>query len=154
MKASGRSKRDGEYFVDVKANCQTRARVYCHNMNSASPQDFITLVSGPRRNFAYVHHYKLPQANKNQCERLSGGTQYSAAGLTNFTRVRVRMDVDAISIVTDDFTFSSTASGRSVHYGVAADCYSASKENCRKGRFMIDLTGSGFRLRVRGDNHC
>ena len=53
-----------------------------------------------------------------------------------------------MTIVADDFQYSTTSSGKQIKYGEAGDCYSASKENCRKGKFKIDLTGTGFRLKV------
>ena len=53
-----------------------------------------------------------------------------------------------MTIVANDFEYSTTSSGKQIKYGEAGDCYSASKENCRKGKFKIDLTGTGFRLKV------
>ena len=53
-----------------------------------------------------------------------------------------------MTIVADDFHYSITRSGKRIRYGQAGDCYSASKESCRKGKFQIDLTGTGFRLKV------
>ena len=79
---------------------------------------------------------------------------YTEAGLTNFSKVLV--DLNSMSIVPDDFYYSTTSSGKRIKYGEAGDCYSASKESCRKGRFQIDLTGTGFRLKVsfwHGDSH-
>lgn len=54
-----------------------------------------------------------------------------------------------MTLVADDFHYSTTSSGKQIKYGEAGDCYSASKESCRKGKFKIDLTGTGFRLKVR-----
>ena len=79
---------------------------------------------------------------------------YTEAGLTNFSKVLV--DLNSMSIVPDDFYYSTTSSGKRIKYGEAGDCYSASKESCRKGKFQIDLTGTGFRLKVsfwHGDSH-
>ena len=53
-----------------------------------------------------------------------------------------------MTIIADDFLYSTTSSGKQIKYGEAGDCYSTSKENCRKGKFKIDLTGTGFRLKV------
>ena len=53
-----------------------------------------------------------------------------------------------MTIVADDFHYSTTSSGKEIKYGEAGDCYSASKASCRKGKFKIDLTGTGFRLKV------
>lgn len=72
---------------------------------------------------------------------------YSGAGLTNFTKVRLILGPNGATIKTDDFQFA-TKVGKNVPLGVAGDCYSASSNNCRKGRFKIDLTGTGFHLKV------
>jgi hypothetical protein len=77
----------------------------------------------------------------------SGGVTYSEAGSTNFTKVRLILGPDGAKIKADDFQFASKV-GKNVQLGVAGDCYSASSSNCRKGRFKIDLTGTGFRLKV------
>ena len=71
---------------------------------------------------------------------------YIEAGLTNFSKVH--LDLTTMSIVPDDFYYSTTSSGKPIKYGEAGDCYSASKESCRKGKFQIDLMGTGFRLKV------
>jgi len=49
----------------------------------------------------------------------------------------------------DDFTFADTL-GNPVRYGRAGDCYSASK-SCHRGKFQIDLTGTGLRLHKDAD---
>ena len=53
-----------------------------------------------------------------------------------------------MTFVADDFHYSTTSSGKKIKYGEAGDCFSASKEYCRKGEFKIDLTGTGFRLKA------
>ena len=53
-----------------------------------------------------------------------------------------------MTFVADDFHYSTTSSGKKIKYGEAGDCFSASKEYCRKGEFQIDLTGTGFRLKA------
>ena len=53
-----------------------------------------------------------------------------------------------MTLVADDFHYSTTSSGKKIKYGEAGDCFSASKEYCRKGEFKIDLTGTGFRLKA------
>ena len=77
---------------------------------------------------------------------LLGASVYSEAGLTNFTKVR--LDLSTMTLVPDDFHYSTTSSGKKIKYGEAGDCFSASKEYCRKGEFKIDLTGTGFRLKA------
>ena len=45
----------------------------------------------------------------------------------------------------DDFRFAETA-GNHVNFGRAGDCYSSVPASCRKGRFSIDLRGTGLRV--------
>ena len=46
-----------------------------------------------------------------------------------------------------DFTFAVTKKhGQAVPYATAGDCFSASRGQCRKGSFKIDLSGTGLRV--------
>ena len=65
---------DGEYSVEVSANCDARVRLFCHGMQSDAPKEYVTLLSGPLENFAYVHDYKQPSAAKDTCNKASGKT--------------------------------------------------------------------------------
>lgn len=58
---------------------------------------------------------------------------------------KVRVDPTTGLLERDDYKFAETQ-GNPVRYGRAGDCYSASN-SCHKGRFQIDLTGTGLRLR-------
>lgn len=60
---------------------------------------------------------------------------------------KIRIDPQTSLIHRDDFTFADTI-GNHVRYGRAGDCYSAASK-CHRGRFQVDLTGTG--LRVRSD---
>jgi len=48
-------------------------------------------------------------------------------------------------LIRDDYTHAYTA-GNHVKYGTAGDCYSKSSEDCRKGRFKINLKGTGVNI--------
>lgn len=50
-----------------------------------------------------------------------------------------------MQIDTKDFNYA-TSNGRKMEYGRAGDCYSNSKEDCRKGQFKINLDGSNMKL--------
>lgn len=54
-----------------------------------------------------------------------------------------------MAIVQDDYQYSETNSnGSPIPFGTAGDCYSASQnQECRKGGFMIDLTGTGLKVK-------
>lgn len=49
---------DGEYCLDLGSSEETLVRVYCHNMSSANPEEFITLPAGiflQPRNYKIIH---------------------------------------------------------------------------------------------------
>ena len=50
-----------------------------------------------------------------------------------------------MQIDSKDFTYA-TSVGRQMDYGRAGDCYSNSKEDCRKGQFKINLDGTNVKL--------
>ena len=73
MKVSGKSNDDGEYLVGVTVDgCYSNVQVYCHGMNSDSPKEYISLISGSKDNYAYIYDRKLPERDKNQCNFKEG----------------------------------------------------------------------------------
>ena len=58
---------------------------------------------------------------------------------------KVRVDPTTGLVHRDDFAFAKSE-GNPVRYGRAGDCYSAASK-CHKGRFQIDLSGTGLRMR-------
>ncbi|XP_048581714.1 uncharacterized protein LOC5511228 isoform X2 [Nematostella vectensis] len=136
---------DDEYTIQMSPQCEP-VRLFCHGMRTAKPQEYITLDSGPDKNYASFHRERL--LNYESC---SGKTNPSPQltekywGTSRFNKIRI--DPSSGLIHRDDFTFSFHT-GNPVKYGRAGDCFSAASK-CHKGRFNIDLTGTG--LRVRSD---
>ena len=65
---SGGGSVDGEYLVGATVDgCQANVQVYCHDMSSDSPKEYISLISGPQENFAFIYDRKLPEADRNTC---------------------------------------------------------------------------------------
>lgn len=50
--------KDDEYVIQMTPSCNP-VRLYCHGMNTATPREYITLQSGPERNFASFHRGRL-----------------------------------------------------------------------------------------------
>ncbi|KAK9406034.1 A disintegrin and metalloproteinase with thrombospondin motifs 9 [Crotalus adamanteus] len=88
-------------------------KIYCAGMDSDSPKEYITLVNGDAENFSEVYSYS-----------------------------KVRLDLNAMQIITTDLQFAQTLDGRPVPFATAGDCYSAAK--CPQGRFSINLSGTGL----------
>ena len=137
---------DGHYLIKVSDRCLDTVRIYCHNINSGEPLEYITLGSGTDRNYATVFGKRL--VDRYQCDGPTRSQLYAEMGTTRFSKVR--FDLRTLTIVGDDFTFSqSAAGGKDISYGTAGDCFSLNPHNCRKGSFMVDLTGT--RLKIRED---
>ena len=71
VKESQKSSIDKEYSVEISANCDTHARLFCRGMNTDYPKEYITLFA-LKENFADVHDYKQPSASKDSCVKASG----------------------------------------------------------------------------------
>lgn len=64
---------------------------------------------------------------------------------------RLRINPSNMLIARDDYTFTyNTPNGNPVPYGSAGDCYSKSREDCRKGEFRINLNGTDMKLAGEG----
>ena len=71
-KVAQNSNDDKEYSMEISANCDTRVRLFCRGMDTDSPKEYITLISGQKKNYAYVHDYKQSSASKDNCVKASG----------------------------------------------------------------------------------
>ena len=119
-------------------------------MNTSYPKEFITLPAGVEKNYAYVYGRRLPRfpySARYKCTGKPGYHNYSEAGLTKFRKVR--LDVNRMAIVRNDFTFAeSEPFGRRIAYGSAGDCFSMHYAGtCWRGHFAVDLTHSGLHLK-------
>ncbi|KAM6470860.1 A disintegrin and metalloproteinase with thrombospondin motifs 9 isoform 3-T3 [Liasis olivaceus] len=133
---------DGEYFLKVKGRL---LKIYCAGMDSDSPKEYVTLVNGDAENFSEVYSYRLHNptecpSNGSRRENCQCRKDYTAAGFSAFSKVR--LDLNAMQIITTDLQFAQTLDGRPVPFATAGDCYSAAK--CPQGRFSINLSGTGL----------
>ena len=64
---------------------------------------------------------------------------------TPFRFSKIRVDPKTGLVHRDDFRFASS-DGNHVRFGRAGDCYSAASR-CHKGKFQIDLSGTGLRVK-------
>ncbi|XP_032067588.1 A disintegrin and metalloproteinase with thrombospondin motifs 9 isoform X2 [Thamnophis elegans] len=133
---------DGEYILKVKGRL---LKIYCAGMDSDSPKEYITLVNGDAENFSEVYSYRLHNPtecpyNGSRRENCQCRKDYTAAGFSAFSKVR--LDLNAMQIITTDLQFAQTLDGRPVPFATAGDCYSAAK--CPQGRFSINLSGTGL----------
>jgi hypothetical protein len=142
LKRKGYARLDGDYKLYPNQKCKFPITVYCHDMKTENPKEFLPLNAGAKNNYAMVYSKRLPPNSKATCTEKPDVTWfYSKTGITRFTKVRI--DLKSMSIIADDYTFAKT-DGTPVPFGTAGDCYSPSTDpDCRKGEFSIDLSGTG-----------
>ncbi|KAG9342276.1 hypothetical protein JZ751_016778 [Albula glossodonta] len=105
-------------------------KVYCAEMESEFPKEYVTLRSGETDNFSEVYGFRLHNPfdcpfNGSRRPDCFCRNDYPAAGYTLFHRVR--LDLHGMRIITTDLTFSQTPLGRPLSFATAGDCYSAAK---------------------------
>ncbi|XP_043084392.1 A disintegrin and metalloproteinase with thrombospondin motifs 20 [Puntigrus tetrazona] len=144
LQVKGGVREDGEHYVKVRSKI---LQIYCAEMNSAFPKEYVTLRSGQNDNYSEVYGYRL--LNPFECPYNGSRRQdcvcrndYTAAGYTVFQRVR--LDLSSMRIIPTDVKFSQTLLGRPVPFASAGDCYSATK--CPQGQFSINLSGTGLKV--------
>ncbi|XP_071079109.1 A disintegrin and metalloproteinase with thrombospondin motifs 9-like [Haliotis cracherodii] len=129
---------DGEYWIYPPVFQGERTRIYCHNMSSEVPTEYVTL---PAPNVGFY-----PNANDANCDGNIIPLNAPRYGLTTFRRIRV--DIQTMTVDVRDKRFA-TSSSRVNNYGRAIDCYTRHVGNVRnscgpKGTFHIDTTGTGL----------
>lgn len=122
--------KDGEYSMLLNPKCKRPVKVYCQNMHTPQPKEYLTLTQASD-NHARIYDRRLPRPIRNQCGGLNpGNIPYAEGGYTRF--YKVRLDIPGSKIIPGDFKFASSA-GKPIPYGTAGDCYSSNRGNCRKG---------------------
>ena len=122
---------DGEYCLSVDGGSTTGARVYCYNMTTCDPREYLTLPAGPDNNYSETFHTTGPR----------GSVRYSKLGL----------DLQNMYINSWDWTFADYSGVHEVNESPACDsfplygrAFSCAHFGSPRGRAEIDLTGTGF----------
>eukprot|EP00058_Branchiostoma_floridae_P015298 XP_002600786.1 hypothetical protein BRAFLDRAFT_95072 [Branchiostoma floridae] len=135
---------DGEYTLFPFPN-NVPLRVYCHDMASENPKEFLSLPSGPDENYAIVFPDRLTDASGGQCTGPLQQPYTARAGTTKFSKLRIKVENCRVEVIRDDYTFAETTGPNKIDFGHAGDCYSW-KQGCAKGMFKVDLTGTELAL--------
>uniref|UniRef100_A0A8C6VYZ8 ADAM metallopeptidase with thrombospondin type 1 motif 9 n=1 Tax=Nothobranchius furzeri TaxID=105023 RepID=A0A8C6VYZ8_NOTFU len=135
---------DSEHFLSVQGKA---LKIYCAGMQTDTPQEYITLATGEKENFSEIFGFRLNDptqcpANGSRREDCDCRRDYTAAGITTFSKVRI--DLRRMHIISSDWTFASTREGKSVPFATAGDCYSLA--TCPQGQFRINLSGTGLKV--------
>ncbi|XP_073687371.1 A disintegrin and metalloproteinase with thrombospondin motifs 20 [Garra rufa] len=144
VQIKGGVQEDGEHYIKVRSKI---LQIYCAEMQSGFPKEYVTLRSGQTDNYSEVYGYRLQNPfecpfNGSRRQDCACRNDYAAAGYTVFHRVR--LDLSSMRIITTDVKFSQTLFGRSIPFASAGDCYSAAK--CPQGQFSINLSGTGLKV--------
>ncbi|KAI4905651.1 hypothetical protein NFI96_011351 [Prochilodus magdalenae] len=136
--------KDGEHYLKVKSRV---IQIYCAEMQTSFPKEYVTLRSGQTDNYSEVYGYRLNNPfecpyNGSRRQDCACRNDYPAVGYTLFHRVR--LDLSTMRIITTDVQFSQTLLGHPVPFATAGDCYSAAR--CPQGQFSINLTGTGLKV--------
>ena len=99
LKDSGYAVLDGEYYINPVKSCDYPIKVYCHDMHTSSPKDYITLPSGPVNNYAIVFDKRMHFENKYQCSGRTGSFVYSKSGTTRFNKVSWILKLSCMSFL-------------------------------------------------------
>ncbi|KAG7523510.1 hypothetical protein JOB18_048859 [Solea senegalensis] len=135
---------DGEYYLKVRSRI---LQIYCAEMQTDFPKEYVTLRSGQTDNFSEVYGHRLLNPfecpyNGSRRQDCDCKSDYSAAGYTVFHKIR--LDLSSLRIMFTDLQFSQTLLGRPVPFATAGDCYSAAK--CPQGQFSINLIGTSLKV--------
>lgn len=78
--------KDGEYCLQTKTQ---HVKIYCHNMTSYNPREFVTLPSGESENYMIT-------GSDSKSQKAVGGPYYFS---------KIRMDLSQVKVLTNDHTF-------------------------------------------------
>ncbi|XP_055541623.1 A disintegrin and metalloproteinase with thrombospondin motifs 20 isoform X4 [Wyeomyia smithii] len=136
------TRRDGEYALNVKDRLVT---IYCHNMTSSTPTEYLTLKSGLVENYAIYNNKRA--SNSQVCAPSSEDfvDESIAYGATHYRKIR--LNIQTLQVLVDDHRFTDR-SGKPQSFGSAGDCYSITGR-CPQGDFSINLENTPFRIRPR-----
>lgn len=119
-----------------------KVRIYCHQMKSVTPREYITVE--PQENYSIYYEYKTQLFDS--CPPTSRAHEYvndQNSGRTHFRKLR--LNISDLRIIENDFEFADSRGQRQA-LGSAGDCYNRNM-NCPQGDFSISLGESGFTLR-------
>ncbi|XP_021708410.1 A disintegrin and metalloproteinase with thrombospondin motifs 9 isoform X4 [Aedes aegypti] len=137
-----RTRHDGEYMLTVKGQ---PVSIYCHNMSSNAPTEYLTLQSGLLENYAIYNNKRAEIAgvcSPSSADRVDESIDY---GATHYRKIR--LNIHTLQVLVDDHRFTDR-SGKPQAFGSAGDCYS-NTGRCPQGDFSINLENTPFRIRPR-----
>lgn len=131
--------KDGEFELELRSRM---VRIYCHDMASRTPKEYITV--DPQENYSIYYEYRSKLTNS--CPPASRAHEYyndQNSGRTHFSKLR--LNITDLRVVDNDFQFAESR-GLAQKLGSAGDCYNRNGQ-CPQGDFSINLERTGFTMR-------
>ncbi|XP_071112154.1 A disintegrin and metalloproteinase with thrombospondin motifs 9-like [Haliotis cracherodii] len=126
---------NGEYWLHLGSHPFNKTRIYCHDMSTENPQEYVTLL---HENDGFYPAKQSPGCTNEYRWPNRGGSVWFQ---------KIRLDVKNMAVVRKDYTFANWTNA-AMQYGRAADCYTTHGNGLArcgtKGRFTIDLRGTGL----------
>ncbi|XP_046556014.1 A disintegrin and metalloproteinase with thrombospondin motifs 9-like isoform X1 [Haliotis rubra] len=134
------SSTDGEYWIRLPNFDLYKTRIYCHNMTTDNPLEYLTLPT--------PNHGVFPNVSNKHCQRETPleGTCVGNSGETFYSKIRVV--IQTMEILRNDSTYAFFTN-RKADYATVTDCYSIHYNgvisSCgTRGTFTINLTDTGW----------
>ena len=80
---------DGEYWLKLQEDA-VNIRVYCHNITSSSPSEYITLQD-PDNNYGHVYKHRTMGNSGDVCNYNGDWTIYKYHGRTEYSKIRLNI---------------------------------------------------------------
>lgn len=78
-----KTRKDGEYKINIRGR---EVEIYCHNMNTENPKEYLTLKRGNHENYALFYSKRSTDSSK--CDNAKGvvddSIQYGTTRVTSF----------------------------------------------------------------------
>ncbi|XP_041370826.1 uncharacterized protein LOC121384483 [Gigantopelta aegis] len=132
---------DGQYLVWPRILDGWEVNVYCHLMNTKAPKEYITLKHTNRGEHPNIETVNCKYDTVSRYAKLSGKTSF----------YKVRIIIETMVVVSDDYTFAKTTGYKAIPFGHASDAYNwhrdLKKSKCGPvGKFVIDMRGTGLKV--------
>ncbi|XP_046351953.2 A disintegrin and metalloproteinase with thrombospondin motifs 9-like [Haliotis rufescens] len=135
------SSTDGEYWLRLLNFDLYRTRIYCHNMNTDTPVEYLTLLTPNYGIYPNVTNIGCNQETSLvlDCKGRGGEAFYH----------KIRVLIENMEVVRNEKTFADFSNYKEIVYANAMDCYTAHNggvlRSCgTKGEFTVNLTDTGW----------